>query len=232
MRPRNKRVALILGVVLIAVSLVVMVIGWSSSRSTEDPYTPPPSVAVTPPSATATTSTPPATKKSITKPIAPVRACRAGTPLKFYWDEMGINNVPVENVGTASDGSPGVPDGKHNMAWYNESAKPGSGKGTSFITGHTYTDNSAVFKENFTATLTVGDKYALRMDNGSMCWYEVTHVFPYLNKETEYPVVAEANDFLRPDGPERSVGCTCSGNFDTRVRSHEDSTCWAAKPIN
>lgn len=224
MRPNSRRGALITGVLLVIASLAVLFIGRSSFGST-DPYTPPPSVAVTPPSAT----TPAATT---TKPTATVRTCRTGTPVRFYWDEAGINNVPVDTVGTASDGSPGVPGNKHNIGWYSESARPGAGKGTSFVTGHTYADDTAVFKEEFTDKLTVGERYAMKMDNGSLCWYEVTKVHPYLDKQTEYPVVAEANDFLRPDGPERSVGCTCSGYFDTRARSHNDSTCWEAKPIN
>lgn len=236
--PRNtKRVLLVAGVLLIITSVIALVIGWRGTNS-EQAYTPPPSVAVVTPSSSAspstTTSTPPKSNKSAqsSTSAAPVRACRAGVPTRFFWDQMGINNVPVDRVGTADDGSPGVPDNKHNIGWYAESAKPGAGTGTSFVTGHTYNDDSAVFKENFTGTLKPGSKYAMQMDNGSLCWYEVTAVYPYLNKQTEYPKVAEAHDFLRPDGPERSVGCTCSGYFDTSIRSHDDSTCWEAKPIN
>ena len=188
----------------------------SSSVATE----PAPTISVSP---TTTLST------ATAKP----RTCRAGVPLRLTWNSPGIKvDALIEKVGLDDDGNLGAPDDKKDIGWYSLGPKPGEGKGNVLIDGHTYTNNSAVFKENFALKVTKGMTVSLIMDNGSTCSYKITKIWPNIQKKGEYPQYVAREKFYDFNGPEQLFGVTCSGSWNAIARSHEAVTAFMAMPIN
>jgi len=57
-----------------------------------------------------------------------------GAPARITIPSIGVD-APIESMGSAEDGSIGVPEGPHTVAWYNLGPKPGE-MGSAVITGH------------------------------------------------------------------------------------------------
>ena len=189
--------------------------------------TPRPTASSTP-SLTASPTTPVSTPSS-----SPVRTCLAGRPVRVEWESPGISvNAEVEHVGLDGDGNLAAPESKHTIGWYSPGPQPGSGRGNVLIDGHTYTDNSAVFKEDFAAVIRRGMVVSLVMDNGSTCSYQITKVWPNIQKKGEYPQYVAREGFYDFEGPEQLLGVTCSGSWNAIARSHEAVTAFMATPIN
>ena len=178
-----------------------------------------------------TPSTPMATLPPTT--TAKPRACRAGLPVRVVWNSPGINvNASIEKVGLDDSGNLGAPDSKKTIGWYSPGPKPGEGRGNVLIDGHTYTNNSAVFKENFALQVKKGMIVSLLIDNGSTCSYKITKVWPNIQKDGEYPRYVAREKFYDFSGPEQLFGVTCSGSWNAIARSHEAVTAFMAAPIN
>ena len=178
-----------------------------------------------------TTSTIPTRASSTT--TAKPRACRAGVPVRVTWISPGINvDASIEKVGLDDKGNLGAPDDKKKVGWYSLGPKPGEGKGNVLIDGHTYTNDSAVFKENFALKVKKGMVVSLIMDNGSTCSYKITKVWPNIQKKGEYPQYVAREKFYDFNGPEQLFGVTCSGSWNAIARSHEAVTAFMATPIN
>ena len=153
--------------------------------------------------------------------------------MRVEWESPGISvNAAVEQVGLDGDGNLAAPEGKHTIGWYSPGPQPGSGRGNVLIDGHTYTDNSAVFKEDFAAVIRRGMVVSLIMDNGSTCSYQITKVWPNIQKKGEYPQYVAREGFYDFEGPEQLFGVTCSGSWNVIARSHEAVTAFMATPIN
>lgn len=169
----------------------------------------------------------------------PPRTCQPGTPKQFIWADMGIKTT-FEQVGVNTELPPdkdghyplGDPEDKRKMGWYKYGPKPGSGKGNVIIDGHTYRNGTAVFKEDFSSVLKKGSKFTIITAEGSACTYQVTRVFPAINKLKEYSRAVDKYNFYATEGPEQVFGVTCSGSFNSVRGTHEDVTAWIAKPIN
>lgn len=180
--------------------------------------------------------------KSSNRPSAsptPARTCEVGTPVRFVWPDMGVDTT-IEQIGVDydepkdSDGNYplGNPKDKDKIGWFKYGPKPGENNGNVIIDGHTYRDGTAVFKPDFSSKVKVGSRYAIVVDNGAKCTYEVTEVFRAINKLEEYPAMVAKHKFYAMDGPEQSFGVTCSGSYNSERRTHEDVTAWFAKPVN
>jgi len=88
-----------------------------------------------------------------------------------------IGRVQMITVGTNSDGSMGTPPltntGKHMLAWYNRSARPGSGSGRVATDAHSWPDGSALGNQLY-ANLVKGDTIALSDGSGHRTCFTVT----------------------------------------------------------
>jgi LPXTG-site transpeptidase (sortase) family protein len=99
-------------------------------------------------------------------------------PYTMVIDKLGID-APVETFGLDANQVPEVPTGPGQgpgqiVAWYNFSAKPGTGSNAVFA-GHVTWNGAAVFS-NLTS-LTAGDKVKLHGQDGTLLTYKVSDVY-------------------------------------------------------
>ncbi|MDP9181038.1 MAG: class F sortase [Chloroflexota bacterium] len=91
-------------------------------------------------------------------------------------DKIGVD-APVEAFGLDSQQVPEVPtgpDAAHVVAWYNFSAKPGTGSNAVFA-GHVTWFGAAVFYS--LTDLTAGDQIKLRGQDGTLLTYKISDVY-------------------------------------------------------
>lgn len=91
-------------------------------------------------------------------------------------DKIGVD-APVEAFGLDSQQVPEVPTGPnaaHVVAWYNFSAKPGTGSNAVFA-GHVTWFGAAVFYS--LTDLTAGDQIKLRGQDGTLLTYKISDVY-------------------------------------------------------
>lgn len=155
-------------------------------------------------------------------------ACHEGEPLRFVWPDLDIN-ASIEHVGLDKRGALAPPKGKDTIGWYAPGWKPGSGHGNIIIEGHTYGDDSAVFKESFGETASEGTRFWFEMDNESRCEYRVTELFLSIDKDEEFPAAAIEHGFFDASGGERVFGVTCSGEIVGD--SHANVDAFYAEPV-
>jgi hypothetical protein len=152
------------------------------------------------------------------------------------WRSLGISiDAPVVKIGLDAEGNLGSPsrEDRSKIGFYAAGPKPGSGIGNVLINGHTYRDNSAVFKEKFSEKVAKGEVLSLTMDNGSTCSYKITKVWPGISKKgSAYADLVKSEKFYDIKGPEQLFGVTCSGSWNAFARSHEAVTAFIATPIN
>jgi sortase (surface protein transpeptidase) len=154
----------------------------------------------------------------------------------LIWRSPGIAiDAPIVKIGLDDDGNLGSPSAadKKKVGLYTDGPMPGSGVGNVLIDGHTYRDNSAVFKENFSQKLAKGAVLSFVMDNGSSCSYKVIKVWPGISKKgSEYANLVKSEKFYDFTGPEQVFGVTCTGSWNAFARSHEAVAAFIATPIN
>lgn len=193
------------------------------------------------------TPTPIPAQVSSTPTSPPARECTAGWPTSFSWPDLGIVNAPIERIGS-SGGVPDAPSDKVAIGIYREAINgrdwghlPGEGLGNVIFDGHTYGDDSAVFKSNADEFIHEGSDFWFTMDNGSVCKYRVTQVWHQLAKDAAqadashelFSTVAVREKFYDLDRPtEQLLGMTCSGAFNAEDTHHLYETAWFATPIN
>lgn len=240
MRPSWKRliIALIVGViVLLAVAKCTAEGADKSEAGTyqevgESPTATSTVSSVPTASATSVAPSPSSSKPSVSTIKA--RTCQAGTPVRFVWKSPGVSiNASIEKTGLeGADHHLAAPKSKHTIGLYDLGPWPGRGKGNVLIGGHTYTDDSAVFKENFSKKIALGQVFSFVMDNGSTCTYKVTKIWEYVAKAGQYESLVMSEGWYNFNGPEQVFGVTCQGSWDEAVLSHKDVTTWIATPIN
>ena len=168
------------------------------------------------------------TSTSTTLSASP-RACVEGPsrPVRIRIAGLGID-AAVE-VLKASGGSIGDPDDRRNLGWSPLGATPCAGKGTVLIDGHTYHDDSAVFKESFARTDKVGMVIEATLADGSLRYYRV--VFQTVVPNADWERYVNDNDLYdqRKVKPERMVVMTCQ---DWNGRQHTTEGLLIAVPIS
>ncbi len=178
------------------------------------------------------TSGPPTTKVSV--------PCTMGVPTRITWPDMAIDTT-FETTGLDKSMPPdkngkypaAPPQDKMKMGWYGGRSQPGKGSGTVLILGHTWPDNTAVFKEDFDQKLQLGSEFTIYTDTGGMCRYRVSLKLTGLDKSSDaYPAAAAKYKLYATTGPERVVGTTCTGKFDNSVRSHVNNSVFVADRAN
>lgn len=132
--------------------------------------------------------------------------------------------APVDAVKTRPDGALVPPTDVRRVAWWIDSAVPGSGKGTVVVTGHI---NDVAQGNGFASSfvhLVPGDRVTL--SGARTRWtYRVTSVRSY-DKRDQLP----AGELNRLDGPERLALVTCGGPFIGPPLGYQDNDiAWAER---
>lgn len=236
-RPSPTLVALLLllGLVLLASGPTSPVTAPApSATAVSTPSTPTSSASPT----TSTTSTSGTTTPTATTPT-PTRACVEGVPVRLRMPSLGVN-APFEKIGldatAAADASGkqplGSPKDRTRAGWYTYGPAPGSGQGTILTNGHTYRDGSAIFREDFSRRIAVGQRILITLDNGTTCIYAVQRVWREVNAKREYPQIVTAERLYDFEGPERLFLVTCSGSWNAIAQDYESVSMLIATPVN
>lgn len=141
----------------------------------------------------------------------------ADMPRYFTAPKASVEKSRIRSVGLTAENKIGVPKNNFDVAWYNRSAKPGSG-GTVLIDGHSGT--YGVFRN--LNKLIRGDRVFVEMGNGTIYEYEVY--------ETKDLPLADANNYMSAmmrspvEGTESLSLITCSGYWSQNMQSYTKRT--------
>ena len=145
---------------------------------------------------------------------APSPSPVAVPPVRLLIPAIGVD-APVSVKGVRPDAVMDVPDGPEDVAWYNFTARPGTG-GNAVLSGHLDYRNygAAVFwrlKE-----LGEGDIIEVRLANGSVLRYQVSLKLSYDAR------MAPVSEIVGPTSKEVVTLITCGGTFDSGSRNYSD----------
>ncbi len=224
MRNRYARVFVRLGMIL---SLVVALIGagglgwfiWQTrpiaAEVVVQSATPTPSVTPSSPTPTTATPSPTPTQSPSAEPL-----CNGvvGTPVSVTIAGLGLVDTKIVTltVDVSKTGGLGDPTDKTKLGWQSlfPGVSPGACKGAVLITGHTYHDNSAVFKETyggvkFSQLTKLGMVVALTTDKG-VYYYRIDWQATVSN--ADYPKFVTGNDLydIHHVQEEKLMFFTCS----------------------
>jgi LPXTG-site transpeptidase (sortase) family protein len=143
-----------------------------------------------------------------TEPEAVAVAPAAEPPLRdsayrLVIDSIGVN-ANVFTYGVNADRIPEVPLNGEDVAWYDFSARPGTG-GNAVFAGHVTWNGRAVFYD--LDSVAVGDRIALRSDDGKELVYVVSET--YLVDPNDPTSVS----VMSPTSKDILTIITCSGTF-------------------
>jgi len=183
------------------------------------------------------TTTPPASSTSPGRPAS--AACRVGTPARLIIPALDVD-AAFERIGLDQSAPPdadgrrplGNPTDRTKAGWYAAGPRPGSGTGTVLTNGHTFRDNSAVFKEDFASRMAVGQRIDVRQDNGSLCSYRVDRLWREVNAKRDYPRIVTSQKLYDFSGPERLFLTTCGGSWNASTQNYDDISLLIATPVN
>jgi hypothetical protein len=165
--------------------------------------------------------------------------CRVGTPKRLIIPALDVN-AAFERIGLDQTVAPdaqgrrplGNPTDRTKAGWYAAGPRPGSGTGTVLTNGHTYRNNSAIFKEDFASRIAVGELIEIRQDNGSLCSYRVAQVWREVNAKRDYPRIVTSEHLYDFTGPERLFLTTCGGSWNAAAQNYDDISLVIASPVN
>ncbi len=222
-----------------AVALLVAAAVWflvarpiQSAPSTSLPST---SAGPAPGSSTPATA---ADESSPTTKASAEGGCREGVPDRLKIPSLGVD-APFEPIGLDRS-APVDSQGRHPLGnprdrtkagWYADGPRPGSGRGTVLTNGHTYRNNSAIFKEDFASRIAVGQVITIVNDNGSACAYRVQRVWREVNSARDYPRIVASEHLYNFDGPERLFLATCGGSWNSATQNYDDISLLIADPV-
>jgi hypothetical protein len=226
---------------LVAVLLLFGLVLLATSPSSPIQAPAPPPTAVATHTATTNPTSPTLTTSVGTTSATPTttRTCVEGVPVRLRMPSLGVN-APFEKIGldtqAAADASGkqplGSPKDRTKAGWYANGPAPGSGQGTILTNGHTYRNGSAIFKEDFSRRIAVGQRILITLDNGSTCIYAVQRVWREVNSKREYPRIVTAERLYDFEGPERLFLVTCSGSWNAIAQNYESVSMLIATSLN
>jgi LPXTG-site transpeptidase (sortase) family protein len=146
-----------------------------------------------------TTPTPAPSPTPAPPPPAPLR----DSPYRIRMPKIGID-AAVVTYGLDANNVPEVPFNGQEVAWYNFSAKPGTGNNAVFA-GHVTWSGHAVFYD--LDQMVAGDDIYLEGTDGTKVYYKVSEVF-----------LVDANDpnaisVMGPTGADTMTVITCGGDY-------------------
>lgn len=139
----------------------------------------------------------------------------AENPRYLSIGRLGIAQTRVINVGVAANGDIDVPKNVHDVAWFNRSARPGTGFGTVIINAHNqgYTE-AGVFAR--LGELKKDDTIVIERGDAARFTYSVKEIKKYNLDELRSLGIEEA---MKPIDPKQEglALITCDGNFVPRT---------------
>ena len=190
-------------------------------------------------SSTDLSPTTPTTQVPVRAPVSTTSGCRAGSPKRLLIPALDVN-AAFERIGLDRTAPPdaqgrrplGNPTDRTKAGWYAAGPRPGGGAGTVLTTGHTYRDNSAIFKEDFASRIAVGQLIHVRQENGSLCSYRVSRVWREVDAARDYPRIVSSQRLYDFGGPERLFLATCGGSWNAVAQDYDDISIVIATPVN
>ena len=164
--------------------------------------------------------------------------CQPGSPTRMSIPALRVD-APIETIGLDRRARPdstgqaplGAPKDQRKAGWYAAGPKPGSGTGTVLTNGHTYRDGSAIFQQDFTAKVALGQQIDLLIDNGSTCSYRISAVWRDVDAVTDYPLLVASEHLYDQQGPERLFLETCGGPWVESADRFKDINVILATPV-
>ena len=164
--------------------------------------------------------------------------CQPGSPTRMSIPALNVD-APIETIGLDRRARPdstgqaplGAPKDQRKAGWYAAGPKPGSGTGTVLTNGHTYRDGSAIFQQDFTAKVALGQQIDLLIDNGSTCSYRISAVWRDVDAVTDYPLLVASEHLYDQLGPERLFLETCGGPWVESAGRFKDINVILATPV-
>ena len=231
---------------VVSYALVVVLVAIAAWFVLSGPVSPQPVSA--PPAATAATTAPSRTGQATagrttaagqTEPTSRRDGtCLAGEPARLVIPSLGVD-APFEQIGLDQAAPPdhegrqplGNPKDRTKAGWYAEGPRPGEGRGTVLTNGHTYRNNSAIFKEDFSSRIDTGQLIHVEQDNGSTCSYRVQRVWREVGAAEDYPRIVESEHLYNFNGPERLFLATCGGSWNSTAQDYEQISMLIATPV-
>ena len=205
-----------------------------------EPYGP--GVPTVVPTATGPTTTAPAPttpRPAPTTTKVDPDACRKGTPSRLvypaldvdaWFEKIGLDKTrPKDSQGRYPLGNP---SDRTKAGWYAAGPAPGTGQGTVLTNGHTYRNNSAIFKEDFALKVQKGQLIHVLQKNGTRCSYVVTRVWREVEAATEYPKIIGSQNLYDFTGPERLLLVTCGGDWNAAAQDYDQISIVLAEPVD
>ncbi|MFC7596286.1 class F sortase [Terrabacter sp. GCM10028922] len=173
------------------------------------------------------------------RPSTASSGCRAGVPARLIIPALGVD-AAFERIGLDRTAPPdaqgkqplGSPIDRTRAGWYAGGPRPGGGSGTVLTNGHTYRNNSAIFKEDFASRIALGQLIHVRQDNGSLCSYRVSRVWREVDAARDYPRIVSSQKLYNFSGPERLFLTTCGGSWNAFTQNYDDISLLIASPVN
>ena len=139
-------------------------------------------------------------------------------------------NAGVVTIGLDANGSLGAPsDADKTKAGWFPSVLAGASRGSVILSGHTYHDESAIFKTSFNQTARVGMTVQLSCAGGGFFSYRVTEANLNLRVE-DYSAFIDSRGRYAKDGPARVVIITCT-NWNPVRRDYDQRGVLIATPL-
>jgi len=119
-------------------------------------------------------------------------------------------------------------DAPPTAGWF-PSVLAGASRGSVILSGHTYHDESAIFKTSFNQTARVGMTVQLSCAGGGFFSYRVTEANLNLRVE-DYSAFIDSRGLYAKDGPARVVIITCT-NWNPVRRDYDQRGVLIATPL-
>lgn len=137
------------------------------------------------------------------------------TPSALAIPELGVD-APVVQVGHDAYGNVGVTsDANKTKAGWFPSTLAGAPRGSIILTGHTYHDETAIFKTDFNRTARLGMVVRLSCQGAAPLSYRVTAAKLDIPVE-DYAAYVNSHQLYATDGPPKVVIITCTDWNPTR----------------
>ncbi len=141
-----------------------------------------------------------------------------GLPRALYIGAIGISGAKIIPVGLESDGALAAPGSIYDVGWYQNSVKPGSGRGAVLLDGHVsgINDPNAVFHR--LGELQPGDKITIEKGDKSQVVYTVREIETLPIEEVDMAKMMRSLD----PALEGLNLITCGGSYNYDRQLYED----------
>lgn len=139
----------------------------------------------------------------------------ADKPRYLYIEKLKIDKARIMEVGLNAKGQMQTPYSIYDAAWYNKSAKPGTG-GTAIFDGHSGAGAKGIFKD--LNKLTAGDLIKIEMGDGTVYTYRV-----YDNFEVKLEEADKKMSMLQVSpvqGTESISIISCTGEYSLKQKTY------------